>query len=176
MAKEKLKRDMFDYIGDGKSLYDIVKHSYCPITVGGVYHDEIEELVINGKNLGVSLPKDIIPDESGNCRFDIYFGHDPNVFFGDYKGDQILITDKNTKETVYKPLSDYSLQKKSAEIQNGKIYINDVFTGIWCDVESWKPGTVWSLCYNEVLQKWITFYDWYPVESCNVDNIYFSFD
>lgn len=42
------------------SSYDIVKHSYCPITVGGVYHDEIEELAINGKNLGVSLPKDIL--------------------------------------------------------------------------------------------------------------------
>lgn len=129
-----------------------------------------------GNQDDVSLPKDIIPDESGNCRFDIYFGHDPNVFFGDYEGDQILVTSKNTKETAYKSLSDYSLQKKSAEIQNGKIYINDVFTGIWCDVESWEPGTVWSLCYNEVLQKWTTFYDWYPVESCNVDNIYFSFD
>jgi hypothetical protein len=65
---------------------------------------------------------------------------------------------------------------KSAEIQNGKIYINDVFTGVWCDVDSWEEGTVWSLCYNEVLQKWTTFYDWYPVESCNVDNIFFTFD
>ena len=65
---------------------------------------------------------------------------------------------------------------KSAEIQNGKIYVNDVFTGVWCDIDHWEEGTVWSLCYNEVLQKWTTFYDWYPVESCNVDNIYFSFD
>lgn len=65
---------------------------------------------------------------------------------------------------------------KSAEIQNGKIYVNDVFTGVWCDIDSWEEGTVWSLCYNEVLQKWTTFYDWYPVESCNVDNIFFSFD
>lgn len=65
---------------------------------------------------------------------------------------------------------------KNAEIQNGKVYINDIFTGVWCDVESWKPGTVWSLCYNEVLGKFTTFYDWYPIESCNVNNIYFSFD
>lgn len=131
-----------------------------------------------GNQDDVSLPKEIIPDESGNCQFDIYFGHDSTVFFGDYEGDQIEVTTKNDpKENQTKSISDYhSLQKKSAEIQNGKIYINDVFTGIWCDVESWKPGTVWSLCYNEVLQKWTTFYDWYPVESCNVDNIYFSFD
>lgn len=33
---------------------------YCPITVGGVYYDEFEELEINGKNIGVTLPKDIL--------------------------------------------------------------------------------------------------------------------
>jgi hypothetical protein len=45
-----------------------------------------------GSQDDVSLPKDIIHNESGNCRFDIYFGHDPNVFFGDYEGDQIEVT------------------------------------------------------------------------------------
>ncbi len=40
----------------------------------------------------------------------------------------------------------------------------------------WSEGTTWSLCYNLVTQTFTTFYDWYPVESCNVDNIYFSFD
>lgn len=62
------------------------------------------------------------------------------------------------------------------EIQEGKVYLNDIYTGVQLDVEKWEPGVVWSLCYNEVLQKWITFYDWYPIESCNVNNIYFSFD
>lgn len=33
---------------------------YCPITVGAVFQDELEELVINGKNMGVNLPKSII--------------------------------------------------------------------------------------------------------------------
>lgn len=32
---------------------------WCPITVGGTYVDEIEELVINARNMGVKLPKDI---------------------------------------------------------------------------------------------------------------------
>jgi hypothetical protein len=40
----------------------------------------------------------------------------------------------------------------------------------------WTKGTTWSLCYNLVTQTFTTFYDWYPIESCNVDNIYFSFD
>lgn len=34
--------------------------SWCPITVGGLFVDEYEELIINGKNLGVNLPKDIL--------------------------------------------------------------------------------------------------------------------
>lgn len=36
------------------------REDYCPITVGGVFHDECEELVINGRNMGVYLPKDIL--------------------------------------------------------------------------------------------------------------------
>ena len=32
---------------------------YCPITIGGTFVDEQEELIINGKNIGVNLPKDI---------------------------------------------------------------------------------------------------------------------
>lgn len=33
---------------------------YCPITVGGEFTDECEELQINGTNMGITLPKDII--------------------------------------------------------------------------------------------------------------------
>ena len=36
------------------------EESWCPITIGAVYVDEYEELIINGENMGVSLPKDII--------------------------------------------------------------------------------------------------------------------
>lgn len=35
---------------------------------------------------------------------------------------------------------------------------------------------VWNLCYNEALQKWITFYSWVPSYSENIFNQYFSFD
>lgn len=33
---------------------------YCPIMVGGSFYDEHEELTINGQNIGLSLPKDVI--------------------------------------------------------------------------------------------------------------------
>jgi hypothetical protein len=41
-------------------LININDSKYCPITVGGTYYDEIEELVINGRNMGINLPKDIV--------------------------------------------------------------------------------------------------------------------
>ena len=43
-------------------IYDRItnNHSWCPISVGGEFINEYEELVINGKNTGVNLPKDIL--------------------------------------------------------------------------------------------------------------------
>ena len=35
---------------------------------------------------------------------------------------------------------------------------------------------VWNICYNELKQKWVTFYSWVPSYSENIDNIFFSFD
>lgn len=40
--------------------YDNDVQVHCPITVGGVWVDEIEQLQINASNMGVNLPKDII--------------------------------------------------------------------------------------------------------------------
>lgn len=40
--------------------YDNDVQMHCPITVGGVWVDEIEQLQINASNMGVNLPKDII--------------------------------------------------------------------------------------------------------------------
>ena len=40
--------------------YDNDVQIHCPITVGGVWVDEIEQLQINASNMGVNLPKDII--------------------------------------------------------------------------------------------------------------------
>ena len=34
----------------------------------------------------------------------------------------------------------------------------------------------WNLCYNEKLEKFITFYSWTPVLSENINNIFFTFD
>lgn len=34
----------------------------------------------------------------------------------------------------------------------------------------------WNVCYNEVLDKWITRYTWTPLASDSINNVYFSFD
>ena len=116
-------------------------------------------------------------NEKYNGKFNILFGYQNNITlpteYGSYDAETGIIT-YNETETLQ--VSPEFFTEKTAEIQNGKIYVNDLFTGILCDIEKWEEGTVWSLCYNEVLQKWTTFYDWYPVESCNVNNIFFSFD
>lgn len=35
---------------------------------------------------------------------------------------------------------------------------------------------VWNICFNEILDEWMTFYSWLPSYSASIDNIYFSFD
>lgn len=44
------------------------------------------------------------------------------------------------------------------------------------EIVRWAKGTNWSLCYNEDLQCFQTFYDWIPLESANIGNVFFSFD
>lgn len=42
------------------ATYEDGKEEWCPITVGGVFRDECEPLIINGHNMGINIPKDII--------------------------------------------------------------------------------------------------------------------
>jgi len=35
---------------------------------------------------------------------------------------------------------------------------------------------LWSICYNEQLQKWMTRFSWTPLSSANINNVYFTFD
>lgn len=44
------------------------------------------------------------------------------------------------------------------------------------DKEVWEESGRWSICYNEDLDIFTTFYDWIPLMSANVDNTMVSFD
>lgn len=43
-----------------KGDYDYVDESWTPITIGGVFTQQSEELIINANNMGINLPNDII--------------------------------------------------------------------------------------------------------------------
>ena len=162
-------------------IFTLVKDKPCYLMeLSDEKLDELKKYIRNvwgaGKfdDVSFTAPED---DEKSNSKFNILFGYQSDITlptkYDSYDKENGIITYNGTETLLVSP---ELFTEKTAEIQNGKIYVNDIFTGILCDIEKWEEGTVWSLCYNEVLQKWITFYDWYPVESCNVDNIYFSFD
>lgn len=64
-------------------------------------------------------------------------------------------------------------------IRNVKTHYNrfkhDVMFTFYDDINTLEEN-VWNLCYNEIMQRFITFYSWVPSYSENIDNIFFSFD
>lgn len=52
---------------------------------------------------------------------------------------------------------------------------NDVMFTFYDNLHGFEEKA-WNLCWNEDLQKWITFYSWVPSYSENIYNQYFSFD
>lgn len=49
------------------------EHTWCPITIGGIFDEEYESLVIHGRNMGIDLPKDIIKAINGTSFFNDQF-------------------------------------------------------------------------------------------------------
>lgn len=64
-------------------------------------------------------------------------------------------------------------------VRNAKGHYNafkqDVMFTFYDDLYGFEEK-VWNICYNEVMQKFITFYSWVPSYSANIDNIHFSFN
>ena len=64
-------------------------------------------------------------------------------------------------------------------IRNVKTHYNafkgDIMFTFYDDIDTIEEK-VWNLCFNEPLEKFITFYSWVPSYSENIDNIFFSFD
>lgn len=46
---------------------------WCPITVGGAFNEEYEQLIIHGQNMGVNLPKDILKAVNGASYYNDAF-------------------------------------------------------------------------------------------------------
>lgn len=54
-------------------------------------------------------------------------------------------------------------------------YKQDVMFTFYDDINTIEEK-VWNLCYNEVVNEFVTFYSWVPSYTANIDNIMFSFD
>ena len=64
-------------------------------------------------------------------------------------------------------------------VRNIKTHYNrakgDVMFTYYDDLNGFSERA-WNLCYNEKIQRWVTFYSWIPAFSVNLYNNYFSFD
>ena len=98
----------------------------------------------------------------------------------DFKVQKFLIDNLDMSEFVTKPyLGHRNIKTHFNAYKNDVIftYYNDIplynpDNGDW----SWTKGTSWALCYSQITDTFVTFQDWIPAESVNIDNIFFSFD
>lgn len=88
----------------------------------------------------------------------------------DFRVEKFLIDNISLTETEKTPI---------IGIRNVKTHYNafksDVMFTFYDDINTLEEK-VWNLCYNEIQQKFTTFYSWIPSYSANIDNIFFSFD
>ena len=122
--------------------------------------------------------------------------------FGSIWQDSIIITTENkiygvdtiakkiwrTDGQSFETLSDLKVQKflndninlkesdkiPTVGIKNVKTHYNSFKGDIMFTF--YNNDKIWNLCYNEKLEKFITFYSWTPIYSENINNIFFSFD
>lgn len=143
---------------------------------------------INTSNVLPENPK-IISDTFGSQWRDSIVKTPRGVYGVDTVGKKIWRTNGETFECI----SDFrvqeflnqniSLTERELEpvigIRNVKTHYNkfkgDVMFTFYDNLYGFEEK-VWNLCWNENLQKWITFYSWVPSYSENIYNEYFSFD
>lgn len=143
---------------------------------------------INTSNILPENPK-IISDTFGSQWKESIIKTPRGIYGVDTVGKKIWRTDGNNFECI----SDFriqeflnqniSLTERELEpivgIRNVKVHYNkfkqDVMFTFYDNLYGFEEK-VWNVCFNEALQKWITFYSWVPSYSENIYNQYFSFD
>ena len=97
----------------------------------------------------------------------------------DFKVQKFLVDNLDMSEYTTSPyLGHINIKTHYNAFKNDVIftYYNDIPKYENGVLIGWEEGKIWSLCYNMVKDTFITFYDWCPIESVNIDNVYFSFD
>lgn len=165
----------------------------------GVYKIPINERTVAGDGSGGSvyintsnvLPENplVISDTFGSQWSDSIIKTPTAIYGVDTVGKKIWRVDNNGMELI----SDFKVQEflnnnitfTERELtpiigqRNVKTHYNafkhDVMFTFYDDLNGLSE-CVWNLCWNETLNKWITFYSWVPSFSENIYNTYFSFD
>lgn len=165
----------------------------------GVYRIPINERAVAGQGSGGTifintsnvLPENpnVISDTFGSQWSDSIIKTPTGIYGVDTVGKKIWKVDDNGMELI----SDFKVQEflnnnitltereltPIIGIRNVKTHYNafkhDVMFTFYDDISGPKE-TVWNLCWNETMNKWITFYSWVPSFSENIYNQYFSFD
>lgn len=147
---------------------------------GGVY--------INTKNV---LPETmtVISDTFGSQWKDSIIKTPKGIYGVDTVAKKIWLTNGSTLKVI----SDFAIQEflnnnislteRELEpiigVRNVKTHYNkykqDIMFTFYDNLYGFEEK-VWNICYNELLNKWITFYSWVPSYSENIYNQYFSFD
>lgn len=145
-------------------------------------------LYINTSNVLPENPK-IISDKFGSQWRESIIKTPRGVYGVDTIGKKIWRTDGNTFELI----SDFRIQEflnnnisltereltPIIGVRNVKAHFNafknDVMFTFYDNLYGFEEK-VWNICFNESLDKWITFYSWVPSYSENIYNQYFSFD
>ena len=145
-------------------------------------------IYINTSNVLPENPK-IISDTFGSQWKDSVIKTPMGIYGVDTVGKKIwrtngedfeCISDFKVQEFLNKNIS---LTERETEpvigIRNVKTHYNkfkhDIMFTFYDNLYGFEEK-VWNLCYNELLQKWVTFYSWVPSYSENIYNQYFSFD
>lgn len=143
---------------------------------------------INTSNVLPENPK-VISDTFGTQWEESVIKTDYGIYGVDTVGKKIWFTDGQN----FKCISDFQVQEFLNQnitlqereltpiigVRNVKTHYNkfkkDVMFTFYDNLYGFNEKC-WNLCYNEILQKFITFYSWIPSYSENIYNTYFSFD
>lgn len=165
----------------------------------GIYRIPINERALAGEGSGGTvyintsnvLPEnpDVISDTFGSQWSDSIIKTPIGIYGVDTVGKKIWKVDNNGIELI----SDFKVQEflnnnitftereltPIIGIRNVKTHYNsfkkDVMFTFYDDLNGFNE-CVWNLCWNESMNKWVTFYSWVPSFSENIYNQYFSFD
>lgn len=165
----------------------------------GIYKIPINERTVAGEGSGGNvyintsnvLPENpiVISDTFGSQWIDSILKTPTGIYGVDTVAKKIWKVDSNGIELI----SDYKVQEflnnnitftereltPIIGIRNVKTHYNafkhDVMFTFYDDLNGISE-CVWNLCWNEAMNKWITFYSWVPSFSENIYNTYFSFD